>query len=73
MWQLRASILISYFHSVYLDQFYTNYIVIQLYTPIISILIAGIIVYNLIIISTLSIYLFNKSIDLRNMYFVNQK
>ena len=73
MWQLRASILISYFHSVYLDQFYTNYIVIQLYTSIISILIAGIIVYNLIIISTLSIYLFNKSIDLRNMYFVNQK
>jgi hypothetical protein len=73
MWQLRASILISYFLSVYLDQFYTNYIVIQLYTPIISILIAGIIVYNLIIISTLSIYLFNKSIDLRNMYFVNQK
>ena len=72
MWQLRASILISYFHSVYLDQFYTNYIVIQLYTPIISILIAGIIVYNLIITSTLSIYLFNKSIDLRNMYFVNQ-
>lgn len=73
MWQLRASILISYFHSVYLDQFYTTYIVIQLYTSIISILIAGIIVYNLIIISTLSIYLFNKSIDLRNMYFVNQK
>jgi hypothetical protein len=61
------------FSFVYLDQFYTNYIVIQLYTPIISILIAGIIVYNLIIISTLSIYLFNKSIDLRNMYFVNQK